>query len=648
MEEGLKYRRSYEADWNEQEEFYQGLHYKQRDPSQRFKNHVFQLIEGEIPVLMDPMPATDVIAKDEDYADKAPILEASKDHVYGEQNLFMKDVQSIRDMLKTGNGWQFVDYDPDLDNGEGLPTVENLSWDQVVVDPAGSGPDEWRYAIVTLPLANQDLKRLYPKTAQQALNQPLKDVYQFNGSKYSREDQNTGRGGGSYDSSRYESKDMTYVHVCYLVDYSMEEIPDDQTQIELTEESAQLMQGINPDIHKWEDHEKHIQGHLEQKIIIAAQALQLDPSMVTEQDLEALTQDETISLLFNIIDDHVNMHKMHVESMDSNEIGKRPKYPNNLRLVVKTGQVVHFDDKPPVEDGLIPLVPFWCYKDRRPYADGAVKNLIPLQKTLNELDEKERRGLRLNANPGWMLDEQSGVDPDTLTDEDGIVVTKQQGTEVRRIEPGQVSPQLAMRVQREYEAMQRIEGVGEAVLGEAPKSVTSGTQLRRLQMQSLGRIRLKSKMIESAIYRRDRLILSRIIKYWSTERKLRVEDSSGKIQFIKFDPRDVQDFEYEVVLAPGTMSGMDNESIYETYKELLLAQAIDLKTFAQITNLPKKQALLDMIDQNDQNAAMMAQIQQENLQLKAQFAPQLLTPEEAQVIQEQAVQQNQANPGEMA
>lgn len=635
-EEGKRYRKGFETDWNECEEFYSGLQWKQRDPSLRAKNFVFQIIESQVPILMDPMPATDIIAMDDtpEAQDKTIVLNAAKDHVYREQNLFLKDVQAIRDMTKTGNGWQYVDFDPDGENGEGSVVVRNLTWSQVILDPAAETVDQCRYAIIDVPLSNDELKRLYPKTAEESKNMPLKDIYVFSDSKYNREDQNTGANSTS-DSSRFESKDMTFVEECWLRDYSMEEISDDDTQIELTKETVQLQQGVNPDVSKWEDHPKHIEGHREQKAFILAEALQVPVEQLTDQDLETAMQDPELSLLLNIIDDHIRMHEMYAEEMDSDELGKKPKYKNNLRLVVKTGPVIHYDGAPDVEDGLIPLVAWQCYKGQKIYADGDIKNIIPIQKSINEIDHKELKGLKLVANPGWLVDEQSKVDTDTLTDEDGIVVTKQQGTEVQRIQPGQVSSQLADRVTRDYEAAQRIAGSGETVFGEAPKTQTSGVLWKRIQMQALGRIRLKSKMIESAVQRRDQLIMSRIVSKWSNERLLRSEDNSGKIRFIKFRPDEIRDMKYDQILAPGTTAGMDNETIAETYKELLQGQLIDLRTFAEITNLPKKQALLEALDRQDQTKAELQRLQEENLQLKAQFAPQALTPEEVEILNQQ-------------
>jgi hypothetical protein len=646
-EEGTKYLDNFEKDKKEQERFYKGEHFSNGEPTNRPKNHVFQIVESEIPLLMDPMPTTDVVAHDSSrFADHALVMDAAKKHVYTQQNVTIKDSQAFRSMLKTGSGYQYIDFDPDGERGEGSITVKNLNRKQVIKDPAADTIDECRYVIIDSALSNDDLKRRFPKTAKEALSQPLKDIFLFAG-KGKRESQNLDHGGGK-EINRYDSKDMTFIEEYWLKDYTLEEIPDEETQLQLTEESAELMQGINPDTSKWEHHESHVEGHREQKIIIISEALQIPSEVVTEQDIENAKQDPEIALRLNIIDDHIEMHLAYIDSLDPEEVGKRPKYPNNLRLVIKTGKTVHFDGAPEVDDGMVPLVEFECYKDDGP-AEGAIKHIIPMQKTLNELDAKELRGLKKHTSSIWVVDAQAEIDDDTLTDEDDLVVTKEQGSEATRLPPGQVSPQLENRSRREYEAMQRIEGTGEVVFGEAPKGDPSGVMYKRMQQQALGRIRLKSTMIGAAILRRDQLIGTRIMKYWSTERKLRVEDADGQIRFIKFDPKVMRDFSYEFVLSPGSTAGMDNETIQAVYKDMLDKGQIDLKTYVTLTKLPKKHELLRLLQENDQAAAQAQELQAQNQQLqqqllvmKAKLAPNLLTPEEAKSYEQIVMQEQQA------
>ena len=600
------------------------------------------------------MPSTDIAAHDsENYGEHSLVLDASKDHVYDEQNIFLKDVQMIRAGLKTGSGYEYVDYDPDGENGEGSITVKNLNRQQVIKDPSADTLDQCRYVIIESPISDEDGKRRFPKTWEEINNSS--DLFNFKGSKGAQETRNVTYANGK-EVNRYDSKDIKFIEEYWLKDYSMEAISDDETQIQLTEESAQLMQGINPDISKWEDHEAHLQGHSDQESIIIEEAFalfaQANPEQaamgLTEEILELIKQDPEIALKLNIIADHKDMHQMHIDNMDQDEIGKRPKYPNHLRLIIKTGKVIHFDGAPEVDDGLVPLVEFEACKDEGP-AEGIIKHAIPMQKTINEMDAKELKGLKKHTSSLWIVDAQSGIDDDTLTDEDDLVVTKEQGTEANRVQPAQISQQLEQRSRREYEAIQRVLGAGETIFGEAPKHQASGVMYRRMQQQALGRIRLMTKMLETAIFRRDKLIVSRIIKYWSTERKLRSEDANGNIRFVKFNPRMMRDFTYELILSPGTMAGMDNETIAETYKELLLAGHIDIRTYATLTNLPKKQDLLKVLDgqdqlknQNQELQMQVEQLQKEALMTRANLAPQMLAPEEIKMVEQLAMQEQQA------
>lgn len=648
-QEGEKFYKTFDEDKREQERFYRGDHWKFEDPENRPRNHIFQIVESEIPLLMDPLPSTDILAHDEaNFGEHALVLEAAKDHVYREQNLFLKDVQMIRQALKTGTGYQLVDFNPDGERGEGSIEVINLSRKQVTRDPAADNIDQARYVFIDVPMSDDDGKRKFPDTWDEISENA--DHFLFASVKGALEKFNI-LGGNKREANRYDSKDIKFVELCFLKDYTMEEIPSEETQVQLTEEYAQLLEGKNPDISKYEDHAAHWQGHDEQEKALLAEieaSMGLPPGGMTEDDLNKVLQSSPdVALKLEVIRDHKQMHEMYAESMNKNEIGKRPKYPNNLRLVIKTGKTVHYDGPPEVDDGLIPLVELECYKDEGP-AEGIVKHLIPMQKTINEMDAKELKGLKVAANPGWLVDKASGVNADTLTDEDGLVIEAEPGTLVQRLNAGQVSVQLEQRIRREYESMNRIEGTGETVFGEAPKGDTSGVMLRRLQQQALGRIRLKSRMVEMALYRRDLLVLSRIMWFWSTERKLRTEDANGTIQFIKFDPRMMANFTYELAISPGSATGMDNEAIAQTYKELLLAGLIDLKSYAILTNIPKKQDLIQILDQQDalkaelQSAQIQIQeAQKQNLMLRANLAPQTLLPEEIKAVEELALQEQQ-------
>ena len=101
-EEGLKFLKTFEEDKTEQERFYKGEHWKNNNSENRARNHVFQMVESEICLLLDPMPSTDIAAHDnEGFGDHALVLGAAKDHVYDEQNLFLKALKQLKTVLQT-------------------------------------------------------------------------------------------------------------------------------------------------------------------------------------------------------------------------------------------------------------------------------------------------------------------------------------------------------------------------------------------------------------------------------------------------------------------------------------------------------------------------------------------------------------------
>jgi len=636
FKEAKDYRSNFESEWEEQQEFYNGQQWPLDSQDRPFINKCFEVVQTEEPLLTDSKPATDVIPfdmDDDEQQEKAKMLNAAKDAVYTSQCLQQKDAMSINKALQSGTAFQYVDWNPDLYNGEGDVTVKNIPWEQIFADPAATEIDEARYFGAKFPVDIEELKRRYPGKAEEI--EEITPDFDTKAPTHIDEDQNlrqyTGRMG---ISDRYKSDSITVLDVMFFKDYTMVDISEEETQSEIAKESLELQQGINPDISKEDDHVKHLDGHREQKYFIAAAALQVPAEQVTEKDIEALEEDEKIGLILKIIDDHIDMHES-IYAASPLDSGKRPKYKNFMRLVTKTGSKILYDGPAPVDDGLYPFAIFYAHKDEDSFfGTGILKNVIPLNKAINEKYYAEYVGLQRNSNSGWIVDENSNVDENTLTNDPGLVVVKRAGSEVSRIPPGEVSPQLAQSMGNDNAFVKEITGLGSAIQGTAPSDDPSGEAIKRMMMQQLGRVRSKSRWLEEySIPRRDRLIISRIIKYYSTERKLRIYDDSGKIRYIDYRPEMIKGFDYDLVISPGTSGSYDKQTIYVMAQQMLGLGIIDAKTFIEMTNPPYRGRILERIASRDQDKTMMQNLMQENLQLKAQFAPQALTPEEIKLLQ---------------
>jgi len=633
--EAKEYRKQFESKWKEEQRFYMGKQWKFAD-KRPVKNWCFTIVEGELPILTDSRPASDVVPYQAEEMEDAKVLSSGMHYIYDEQNLMLKVSEVMRNALKAGPcGYHYVGHDPCGEKGEGKITIKTMPWDQVYLDPSANLIEDVAYAILEIPTKKEDAIRLWPKKKKkiEELSTSNNNAIGDTQDEYIDPTRWDGIGGitdDTFEKSRYQSEDTLTLRESWIKDYSMEKIPPEITEEEIVKESQEIMQGINPDIGLYENHEEHMRGHEEHKVAIAASALGVPEELITDEMIEQVkASDPNIALMLTLLDDHIDEHVIHNED---NPKAERPKYVNNLRLVISIDHLVLFDGTPDVEDGMIPLVAYYCYKTGDSiYGFSEIRNIISSQKSYNEMDYSEYKGLKLNTNSGFVKDENSGVDSDTLTNVEGLVITKVQGTEVRRLDPGTVSPQLGMRKQNDQIAMEQISGVNEATQGRRPVGVTAAQAIRYLQEQSVGRIRLKTRMLEEySLLRLGKLITARIVNYWNTERMLRIYDQNGKIQYVKYDPDRIQQMRYEVKVVPGSTAGLDKESIFTVMSNLADKGMIPPKTFIESVDIPYKNKILEDIEANDQLRMQAEALAAENEELKGmlQEADKVLGAEE--------------------
>lgn len=615
--EARKYREGFEEEWKECEDFYNGKHWK--DKNRSFKNLVFPLVEQEVSVLSDSLPSTDILARKPEREEDAKTLEASVHFTYEQQAFFIKLVMALRSALKTGTAFHYIDFDPDADNGQGITTIKNVPWRNVFLDPAASEIDEAGFVGVEFPVRVEEARRKHPK---------FKDKIKASGVDSDGKSSSSSANGLNEDRAnymkstgvtedKYKLEDMCVIQEAWLRDYTMVAIPEEETIAEVEKETEQFFKGINPDITRFEDHDSHNASHEAQLRAITGEALGLDPAQVTEQDIEALKEDPELGLVITLIQDHMRIHDQYKLTNPEN---RRPKYDSSLRLVIKIGNCIVYDGSPPVDDGMVPLVPYYCYKDEESiWGTGEVKNILPSQKSFNEMDNAEYESLHLTSNPGWIMESDAGVDPATITNKRGKVYVINKGSQFRRLEPGQTSPQLQIRKMGDQQFMQIITGMNEASQGRQPGGITAAKAIERLQQQTNGRIRLKSSAL--ALYsmpRLGKLVASRNAKYWTTERLMRVTDNStGEIKTIKFSPEQVKDLEYDVRITQSSLAGTDKEAQAEVMAAYVEKGWLPPKVYFQIVDVPNKKKVLEALEEADQQKMMMEQLMLENEQLKA-------------------------------
>lgn len=623
--ESAGYRKTFETDWKEYDRFAEGEQwaYSEKRP---VKNHVRRIIEGQLPLLTSARPSVDVIPVEasEESFNKAKMLSSALSFVFEKQSLQLKNGQLFRSLLKTGTAYFYVDYDPDQKAGFDIP-IKELNWRHCFPDPNATNIDDCMYFGIKMPMREIDVIRRFP-----AFKKEIKEKGSDRGAEtnkineYIKPDRWDGYGGYKNEGKSYQLNDMVDYEEMWHKDYSTVPVDPEQTTAEIAKEAEEVMSGKVPDISLYEDHVQHIAAHEQLGPLIIQQAASLAFGLpveeLTENDLMQAAQFPEVVLSLQILADHIEAHK---EYAKINPTGEMPKYKNNLRLTIKINALVLFDGPAPVEDGLIPIAPAYCYKDGLSFfGTGDIKLMIDSQREHNELGWFELQGLAINSNQTWLVDEEAQVDADTITNDPGLIIKKRKDGNVVRLPPGQVSDQLAIKQNVNVREMEGMAGLPEASQGEAPAGFTAARAVIALQQAGNGRSNLKSQNYkEYTLPRLAKLVLSRIIKYWNTDRLLQIYDDNGKIQFIKFEPIDVENFEYDIKVVQGSSLGYDKGQLFDFMSSLVESGKIPPRVLFQVSDVPYRSRILEELEKEDQKNLAIQQLQEQILQYQALLQP---------------------------
>lgn len=618
-----EYRKQFESSWNDYDNAYYGKQHKTGEDRKTVKNHIFKIIEGEVPILTDSFAATSVLANRLDRQDDADALNNAINYVYQDQNLPLLLPSVVRSSLISAPGYLYVSFNPDAEDGQGKIEFKQINWKHVFLDGNTQTIEQAEKGRIELPMRRNAVARKWPEKKEEILKVQGKKTEGVDDGNFEARDISHGREINEIGKPKdFGAKDVAMYAETWVKDYSLKEIEAEETQEQLKEEYAQIAKGEAPDIGKWENHPEHEKFHMEQKAELLAK-LGLPPEMsaddassaidqLAQQNPEAAQQFSDMLLSIKIIENHLEEHK---DLKQLNPEGKEPKFEDGWRVIKTYGDVVLYDGANPLEDGHIPLVPFYGYKDETIYGFGEVKNILDPQRTLNTMDDFELRGLKVCSNPGWIADHESEIDSDQLTNEPGVVIQKKGGTEVRRLEPGQVSPQLNQRKQSDQMAMEDISGINEATQGQTPASA-SGAAISKLQTQAIGRVRLKDRYLQHYSIRRLGLITaSFIIKNWTAEKHFRLRNDITDIREYVFNPIHVQDLEYSIDIAPGSMAGIDKDALNAAWMNLynMSQGAMTFTDLLKVVDIPKREVILQIITEREQQAQQQ-QAQQQDMQ----------------------------------
>jgi hypothetical protein len=209
--------------------------------------------------------------------------------------------------------------------------------------------------------------------------------------------------------------------------------------------------------------------------------------------------------------------------------GLKKKYPRGklITIIPDNGILLQSLDNP-YGDGEFPYVKF--IDTVRPgafWGEGEIGPLIETQKLINKVGATITDWCNRMANPVWILDDDSGVDPNRLTNQVGLIITKKRGTEVRREAPPPMPSELFQFYTLLMKLAETQSGIHDVTQGRKPQGITAGVAIDAMQDAAQTRIRLKERNMQASLIQLGRKWLSRALQFYETPRTVRITGMQG-------------------------------------------------------------------------------------------------------------------------
>lgn len=661
-----KYYKEFEPNWKAEENMFYGDIFNEAGKNKPYENLAFQTIEDITAILTDSDPVPVVKTDDPAFEQQVEVAREAMEWVFRDQSFIMKRTCAIRNGLISAPGYLFFSYDHNANNGDGANKIEVLRRDQVKLDGAVKDINEARKAWLCVDRDKEWLKLRYPSKAD--------EIEKLHGKQMEKGDNRANRESKASKVEHrnrapgiYKDDELLKLEITYKRDYSTVKISEEETLEQLQNEGAALSNGDSPDVNKWQDHDAHIEAHI-MELASLYEKINLDPSVgfddalkaaeLMAQQIEGFDPNE-IMVPIRLLEDHIEAHEI---LKKENPKGERPKYRGNWRVIEVIDNKVMRDGEHEHDHLMIPIAPYYANKDDTIYGFSEARNLFDPEAMRAVMSYKEYKGLQRVANPIVLASFDSGITEDNWTNEDGAFANVEDvNNSVRHFLPGQVSNQVGVFQEKKAQNLQTISGVNFPSQGQMPHSNASGFAISKLQNQAVGRFRLKTRLYEShSDMIAGKLLLSDIQQFWVNEKILRLQDQDNEKVQVIYNPLDMQDLRWEIEMQAGSMSGVDKDAFNSLLFSYVQAGILTPQVFFEMAELPKKERILEFLNQQDQQgqemqaaveqataesntiaeqaAAQLEQVQVENLKLKAQLQQQagadFLSPDEVKQLDE--------------
>jgi len=223
---------------------------------------------------------------------------------------------------------------------------------------------------------------------------------------------------------------------------------------------------------------------------------------------------------------------------------KKRRFPNGrLTTIVPELNLILQDVQNPRADGRKPFVRVVDQTKPREFAGiGDVEPLIETQRYINKFWAVIMDWANSMTNPVWVIDNTSGVSPRMITNQVGLVLVKNPGSDVRRMDAPGLPPQIFESYTSLRELADTQSGIHDVTSGRRPTGITAAEAIDELQEAAQTRIRLKDRNLEAAMTDLGQLVICDMLQNYREPRIVKIAGSAdGWPKFFEFYIADDQE-----------------------------------------------------------------------------------------------------------
>jgi hypothetical protein len=234
----------------------------------------------------------------------------------------------------------------------------------------------------------------------------------------------------------------------------------------------------------------------------------------------------------------------------------RKKYPRGRKIVFANGILLE-DIENPYLDGKFPYTRLIDHNMPREFwGMGEIDQLKGPQRLINKISSYMMDILSLVGNPVWKVPLSSGVDTQNMTNQPGLIIPHNAGSEPKR-EPGVMpSPVLQSMLNQFMQIYDKISGINDVSRGAIPSGM-SGIAFDLASEAAQTKIRLKSRNLDAFLTKAGQLMVSRIMQFYQTTRIVRLTNNPNAPTFFKFAIDEIVDASGEVQEQIATVQPME-------------------------------------------------------------------------------------------